>query len=414
MQTTEISLFSVLQQIQSPPKVKAILNCWVKEDQDKQMDEVFNKTGISDKGQFLKLLEKYPDDNRSESIQMMGQLFKLGIRPSMIEFLHHLLSDPQFSLVIYLNRNGVRTGKMLKNLKILMQQKKPGIAKATFPDHLFSNENNNTINSLGGFSLTQEALQGKYEFMADRPNLIFKLKMVLARKEKSNVLLVGESRSGKTSLVKLLARKIVDEEIALLKGKDIYQINISHLISNTMYRGEFESKILNLFEALGKNEILFIDEIHTAFGAGNPSMNAANMFKPFLDNSKYTLIGATTQKEYQAYIKSDPAFSNRFEVIQVSAIIGNELKNIIELKCKEYQQHYSLSIDQELMEHTINISKKLSQKQNLTEVIINHLQTACILCKEAKQTKLTIKELVQAISINEEISPNEIYEFLYQ
>ncbi len=414
MQTREISLFSVLQKIKTPPGVRDVLNYWAMENQGKPMNRVFSNSGIADLGQLLKILEKYPDDDKSESIMVMSQLFKSGIRPSMFDYLYYLFGDKQFPLVKYLDKNGLKTDRIRKNLKTLINQQEPLIGDFVFPDIKICDGNNNTIVSMGGDSLTQEALKGKYEFMVERPNLIFKLKMVLARKEKSNVLLVGESRSGKTSLVQLLARKIAKDEIVLLKGKEIYQLNISQLISNTSYRGEFELKILQLFEALGENDILFIDEIHTAMGAGNPSMNAANMFKPFLDNSKYTLIGATTKEEYQAYIKTDPAFNNRFEVITVPTINGKELKNIIELKRNEYQQHYSLIINTELITDMINISTKFSQKQNLVEAIINHLQTACILCKEAKEAKLTLKELVLAISINEEINENEIYEFIYQ
>ena len=69
-----------------------------------------------------------------------------------------------------------------------------------------------------------------------------------------------------------------------------------------------------------ENEIiLFIDEIHTIIGAGagEGSLDAANILKPAMSRGQISLIGATTLNEYQKHIEKDSALERRFQKIDV-------------------------------------------------------------------------------------------------
>ena len=145
---------------------------------------------------------------------------------------------------------------------------------------------------------------------------------ILLRKNKNNPILVGYAGVGKTAIVYELAKRIKEGHVPeSLMGKEIYMLDMASLLSNTKYRGEFETKINNLIkEAISKeNIILFIDEIHTIVrtGGGEGSCDAANILKPYLASDKIKLIGATTLKEYDEYISSDSALSRRFARIHV-------------------------------------------------------------------------------------------------
>ena len=76
------------------------------------------------------------------------------------------------------------------------------------------------------------------------------------------------------------------------------------------------SALKAILNELSKNPdiILFIDEIHTIVGAGNPSgsMDAANMLKPALARGELQCIGATTLDEYRTGIEKDGALERRF------------------------------------------------------------------------------------------------------
>ena len=110
----------------------------------------------------------------------------------------------------------------------------------------------------------------------------------LARKKKSNAILVGPSGVGKTAIVEGLAKLVVEDNVPeTIKGKTVYLLEMSKLVAGTKYRGDFEERIQNLVDALGMLDdiILFIDEIHMVIGAGSTgagSMDAGNMLKPLL------------------------------------------------------------------------------------------------------------------------------------
>jgi ATP-dependent Clp protease ATP-binding subunit ClpA len=63
--------------------------------------------------------------------------------------------------------------------------------------------------------------------------------------------------------------------------------------------------------------ILFIDEIHTIIKAGDSegAMSAANILKPYLSKLEITIIGATTNLEYEFTIKNDLAIKRRLSPI---------------------------------------------------------------------------------------------------
>lgn len=74
-------------------------------------------------------------------------------------------------------------------------------------------------------------------------------------------------------------------------------------------------------EEVKKHEdwILFIDELHilVGAGAGEGSMDAANIMKPALARGEIRCIGATTLKEYKKYIEKDAALERRFQPVKV-------------------------------------------------------------------------------------------------
>ena len=82
----------------------------------------------------------------------------------------------------------------------------------------------------------------KYKIIG-RENEIDQVCTILSKKEKNNVLIIGEAGVGKSALVEKLAMlinqgKVVDS----LKNKIIYELSLSSLVAGTKYRGEFEER----------------------------------------------------------------------------------------------------------------------------------------------------------------------------
>jgi ATP-dependent Clp protease ATP-binding subunit ClpA len=114
-----------------------------------------------------------------------------------------------------------------------------------------------------------------------------------------------------------------------LKGKVTFlEFSPAACVAGTHYRGDFEKKMMMMLHyvtAYNKRHpelplYLFIDEIHMIYKAGvadGDSMDAGNIFKPYLADGRLTIIGATTPKEYSETIENDQALSRRLSPIYV-------------------------------------------------------------------------------------------------
>jgi len=92
--------------------------------------------------------------------------------------------------------------------------------------------------------------------------------------------------------------------------------------------------------------LLFIDELHTLIGAGSAegAIDASNLLKPALARGELKAIGATTLKEYQKHIESDPALERRFQPIYVTEPSVEDTISILRGIKEKYEMHHGLEI----------------------------------------------------------------------
>lgn len=222
-----------------------------------------------------------------------------------------------------------------------------------------------------------------------RTEEIKKIVKVLCIKEKSAIL-IGKPGSGKTAIIEGLARNI--NNIPWLKGKTIFSLNTSLIVSGTQYTGTFEKKLNDLIKFCVNNRskiILFIDEIHTLYGLGrtiDSSLDAMNILKPYIESGQIILIGTTTEYEYEKFMLRDSAFVRRLERINImppSDILNSE---ILSSYIKELEIKYNIKFDIE--DYKIN-----SLVQSILEVTDEKNQK---LVDDIKMEKITLaKQIIE-------------------
>jgi len=212
-------------------------------------------------------------------------------------------------------------------------------------------------------NLNSQVIQGKISSLHVNKPLIKKISEVLCRKNKNNPLIVGEAGVGKTALVESLAQAIVEGECSdFLVMKHIYNLDIPMIIAGCKYRGEFEEKIKNILKEIVNDPfiVLFIDEIHTIIGAGNPEngMDVANILKPYLARGEVSCIGATTFDEYRRTIQGDPALSRRFQMIKMEEPTKKEVFQLIKNIKDSYEDFHLMNFSNETIKFTIDVADK--------------------------------------------------------
>lgn len=212
-------------------------------------------------------------------------------------------------------------------------------------------------------NLNKQVSAGKINSLHLNKELIQKISEVLCRKNKNNPLIVGEAGVGKTALVESLAQAIVENQCSdFLMMKNIYSLDIPMIIAGCKYRGEFEEKIKNLLKEIVNDHyiVLFIDEIHTIIGAGNPEngMDVANILKPYLARGEITCIGATTFDEYKRTIADDPALSRRFQMVKLEEPSKEQVFSLIKNIKNSYENFHLINFTDETIKYTIDCAEK--------------------------------------------------------
>src|SRR5436190_722612 len=153
-----------------------------------------------------------------------------------------------------------------------------------------------------GRNFTKQAAEGKLDPVVGRQTEIERIMQILSRRQKNNPVLIGEPGVGKTAVVEGLAQRIAGGHVPeLLKGKQIYSLDLAALVAGSKYRGEFEERLKKVMKEIMQRGdiILFIDELHNLVGAGaaEGAIDAASILKPALARGELQTIGATTLDE---------------------------------------------------------------------------------------------------------------------
>lgn len=256
--------------------------------------------------------------------------------------------------------------------------------------------------------LVAMAKNGKLDPIIGRENELKRIITVMSRRNKNNPILIGEPGVGKTALVYGLAQKIAELKVPnILKNKNIFQIDLGAIVAGTTFRGEFEARLKEiLFEAEGKNAVIFIDEFHTIIGAGaaQGSLDASNIIKPLLSLNKIQIIGATTLAEWQKYVEKDRALERRFQPIIVSEPSEDETLKILLGISKSLENHHKIKIAQETVSAAVKLSNQYITERFLPDKAIDLLDEASALKSlENLDSKigleLQIKDIVKALSL---------------
>jgi ATP-dependent Clp protease ATP-binding subunit ClpA len=213
-------------------------------------------------------------------------------------------------------------------------------------------------------NLVQRAAEGKIDPLIGRQMELERTIQVLCRRRKNNPLYLGDPGVGKTAIAEGLALKVHQGDVPdVLKGVEIYSLDMGALLAGTRYRGEFEQRLKAVINVLKKKPgvILFIDEIHTIVGAGavsGGSMDASNILKPALAGGELRCIGSTTYNEYKASFERDRALARRFQTIEISQpSIEDSYKILLGLK-PYYEEHHSVKYTDDALHAAAELSAK--------------------------------------------------------
>jgi ATP-dependent Clp protease ATP-binding subunit ClpA len=232
-------------------------------------------------------------------------------------------------------------------------------------------------------NLSALAANNKLEPLIGRSTELAEMITVLARRFKSNVLMVGDPGVGKTAIVEGLAQELVAGRVPeFLKDHEVWSLEVASLLAGSKYRGEFEEKFKAVIAALEtkKKCILFIDEAHTMRGAGsssNSSLDFANMLKPAITKGSLKVIGSTTWEEFYESFEKDRALMRRFYRLAIDEPDTATTEQILIGLSPRLEQFHNVLIDTEAITSAVELANRYIHDKKNPDKSIDLIDAAC-------------------------------------
>jgi ATP-dependent Clp protease ATP-binding subunit ClpA len=252
-----------------------------------------------------------------------------------------------------------------------------------------------------GYDLNEAARRGDLEPVRCRDDEVARCIDILLRQTKHNPALIGAAGVGKTAIVEGLAQRIVAGDVpAALRGTRIVSLDHVALLAGTIYRGQFEARVRRLVRAIEDDPdvILFVDEMHNLIGQGSAvgvAMDAANMLKPALVRPDIRVIGATTQVEYDRWVKGDPALEQRFQPVVIRELTSEETLEILRARRPRLEHHHAVAIADEAVVAAQVLTDRFVTDRAQPDKAIDVLDEACAHAQAVAQLPAELERILR-------------------
>ena len=232
-------------------------------------------------------------------------------------------------------------------------------------------------------NLSRQAQENKLEPLIGRSKELQEMIVVLARRFKANVLMVGDPGVGKTAIIEGLAQEVAAGRVPeFLKDHEVWSLEIGDLLAGSKYRGEFEEKFKAVIAALEtkKKCILFVDEAHTMRGAGsgsNSSLDFANMLKPAITKGSLKVVASTTWEEYYESFEKDRALMRRFYRLSIDEPDATTTEQILIGLSPRLETFHNVLIETEAMTAAVELANRYIHDKKNPDKSIDLIDAAC-------------------------------------
>ena len=232
-------------------------------------------------------------------------------------------------------------------------------------------------------NLTELAKKNKLEPLIGRSKEVNDIIHILAKKFKSNVLMVGDPGVGKTAIAEGIALQIVEGNVPeFLKDHEFYSLEIASLLAGSRYRGDFEEKVKLVLDALNtkKKAILFVDEAHTMTNSGSTnqgSLDFANLIKPAITKGTLKVIASTTWEEFYESFEKDRALMRRFFKISIDEPSQESTERILLGLSQRLNDFHQVEITEDAIKVAVESATRYIHDKKNPDKSIDLIDAAC-------------------------------------
>lgn len=207
---------------------------------------------------------------------------------------------------------------------------------------------------------------------------------VLARKDRANVLIVGDAGVGKTSLIRgFLQRKKKGELPQSILNISLYELDTVSLSQGVTYKGEVEDRFRKVLDFICSAEqpALVIENFHR-LGDKQSLLNALLPYlKKSLSNNTIQLVCTVSIDGYTKDIEKDKELTAYFEQISLDPPSEELSREILNSKKSIYEAFHNTKVDAEVIEEVVRMAKRYMPERNLPSSAIDLLDRSMVSVK---------------------------------
>ena len=211
---------------------------------------------------------------------------------------------------------------------------------------------------------------------------------ILARKDRANILIVGETGVGKTSLINSIVQRIRDKRVpASLESMQPYELDLIALSQGVSYKGEIEDRFKKVTEELlnQTQPVLVIENFHRVEDKQSTLNGILPGLKKLLSKNQLQVVCTATIDGYTKDIEKDKEFTAFFEKITVEEPNEEQAVDIIRSKREGYEQFHHLPIEEDVPMEIVRLAKRYMPDRRLPSSALDLLDRAMSSVKIANE-----------------------------
>lgn len=218
---------------------------------------------------------------------------------------------------------------------------------------------------------------------------------ILARKDRANALIVGETGVGKTSLIRSLIGKLTQNELpASISNIQPYELDLISLSQGVSYKGEIEDRFKSVIDDLSdiSQPVLVIENFHR-LGETASSLNAIlPSIKKILSNNTIQFICTSSIDGYTKNLEKDRELTAYFEKISLEVPSEEDTVEILDSKKSIYEQYHNITLDNDVIPEIVRLAKRYMPERNLPASAIDLLDRSMASVKIEKEMEQTTND----------------------
>lgn len=211
---------------------------------------------------------------------------------------------------------------------------------------------------------------------------------ILARKDRANLLIVGETGVGKTSLIDSIVQRVRDKKVpSSLENMQPYELDLITLSQGVSYKGEIEDRFKKVTEDLlaQTQPVLVIENFHRVEDKQSVLNGILPNLKRLLSKNMLQVVCTATIDGYTKDIEKDKEFTAFFEKISVEEPNEEQAIEIIKSKQQSYEDFHHLPIDDDVPAEIVRLAKRYMPDRRLPSSALDLLDRAMSSVKIANE-----------------------------